>query len=219
MVSDLLLYDYWRSSASYRVRIALNLKGLDYEQRSIHLVREGGEQRKSNYRGLNPQQLVPALVHGDVVLTQSLAIIEYLDETWPQVGLLPISSKDKAQIRTLAQIIACDLHPLNNLRVLQFISTDLKVEEDAKMHWYRHWVSTGLTAFEAMLTKFGKAERFCHGRQPSVADCCLIPQVYNAKRFDCDLDAYPLIQQIVKNCDQHPAFIQATPEQQPDAVL
>lgn len=218
MPGDLLLYDYWRSSAAYRVRIALNLKALQVEQRSIHLVRDGGEQHQPNYSALNPQQLVPTLVHGDAVLTQSLAIIEYLEETWPQVPLLPVDRLGRSQVRALAGIIACDLHPLNNLRVLQFLVDNLDHSDSKKMNWYRHWVKTGLTAFEAMLTKFGKAGVFCHGRQPGLADCCLIPQVYNAKRFSCDLDAYPLIRQIAANCDQHEAFVQAAPEQQPDAI-
>lgn len=219
MPGDLLLYDYWRSSAAYRVRIALNLKGLQAEQRSIHLVRDGGEHKQPHYSGLNPQQLVPTLVHGDIVLTQSLAIIEYLEETWPQVALLPTGRQARSQVRTLANIIASDLHPLNNLRVLQFLTGELKQSEADKTRWYQHWVQKGLTAFEAMLTKFGKADRFCHGRQPTLADCCLIPQVYNARRFSCSLDGYPLIRQIAAHCDQHDAFVRAAPEQQADAIV
>jgi len=215
--ADLLLYDYWRSTAAYRVRIALQLKGLAYEQRSVHLVRDGGEQRQPVYAALNPQQLVPTLVHGESVLTQSLAIIEYLDETWPQPALLPVEPLRRAQVRTLAQVIACDLHPLNNLRVLQYLSDELAVSDTAKSTWYAHWMTQGLRTVEALLTRYGRAAAFCDGEQPGLADCCLAAQIYNARRFQCEWTCYPLIRQIIASCDAHPAFQRAAPEQQPDA--
>lgn len=217
MSQELLLYDYWRSSAAYRVRIALNLKKLTYQQRSIHLVRGGGEQRQSTYAALNPQQLVPTLLHGELVLTQSMAIIEYLDEVFPQPSLLPDSAVQRAQCRALAQVIACDTHPLNNLRVLQYLTGPLGADDAQKMDWYRHWMAKGFSAFEALLTRYGSARDYCLGMQPTLADCCLLPQVYNAIRFDCDLRPYPLIRQITEACEQHPAFAQAYPDKQPDA--
>ena len=215
---DLLLYGYWRSTTSYRVRIALNLKGLHYEQRSVHLVRNGGEQHQPVYAALNPQQLVPTLVHGESVLTQSLAIIEYLEETWPQPALLPAEPLRRAQVRTLAQVIACELHPLNNLRVLQYLTGELDVSEAGKSAWYQHWMQQGLSTVEALLTRYGRAAAFCDGEQPGLADCCLAAQIYNARRFQCQWECYPLIKQIISSCDQHPAFQRAAPEQQPDAA-
>jgi len=214
---DLLLYDYWRSTASYRVRIALHLKGLHFEQRSVHLVRNGGEQRQPVYAALNPQQLVPTLVHGESVLTQSLAIIEYLDESWPPPPLLPAEPLRRAQVRTLAQVIACELHPLNNLRVLQYLTGELGVSETDKSSWYQHWMQQGLRTVEALLTRYGRAAAFCDGEQPGLADCCLAAQIYNARRFQCEWECYPLIRQIIASCDQHPAFQRAAPEQQADA--
>ncbi len=219
MSEQLLLYDYWRSSAAYRVRIALNLKDLDYQQRSIHLVRAGGEQRQATYAALNPQQLVPTLLHGELVLTQSLAIIEYLDETFPHPPLLPAEPIARAQCRALAQVIACDTHPVNNLRVLQYLSGPLEIDEQPKMDWYRHWVELGFNAFEALLSRYGRTREFCLGTQPTLADCCLIPQVYNAQRFACDLTPYPLIRQIAEASQQHQAFTRAYPDNQPDANI
>ncbi len=216
-MAELLLYDYWRSSAAYRVRIALNIKKLSYQQRSIHLVRGGGEQRQPTYTALNPQQLVPTLLHGDLVLTQSMAIIEYLDDAFPESSVLPAEPVQRAQCRALAQVVGCDIHPLNNLRVLQYLSGPLEVDDTQKMDWYRHWVAQGFAAFEALLTRYGSTRDFCLGMQPTLADCCLLPQVYNAIRFDCDLTPYPLIRQIAEASKQHPAFIQAYPDNQPDA--
>lgn len=218
MSETLLLYDYWRSTAAYRVRIALNLKGLDYAQRSVHLVRDGGEQHQSVYAALNPQQLVPTLLHGERVLTQSLAIIEYLDEVFPGPPLLPTEPLRRAQSRTLAQVIACDLHPLNNLRVLQYLQQQLGVDDEQKTAWYQHWVKQGLSTVEALLTRYGRAAQFCDGEQPSMADCCLAAQIYNARRFDCAWQCYPLIKQIIMSCDAHPAFQRAAPENQADAT-
>jgi maleylacetoacetate isomerase len=217
MSQALLLYDYWRSTAAYRVRIALHLKGLAFEQRSVHLVRDGGEQHRPVYRALNPQALVPTLVHGERVLTQSLAIIEYLDEVFPGHALLPEDPVRRAQQRALAQVIACDTHPLNNLRVLQYLQRELGVDDTARQAWYAHWVARGLYTVEALLTRHGRASAFCDGDAPGLADCCLASQVFNARRFGCDWACYPLIKQIIMNCDAHPAFQRAAPENQPDA--
>ncbi len=217
MQDELLLYDYWRSSAAYRVRIALNLKGLNYQQRSIHLVRAGGEQRQPTYAALNPQQLVPTLLHGELVLTQSMSIIEYLDEVFRATPLLPADPLARAQCRALAQVIGCEIHPLNNLRVLQYLSGPMGADDDQKSDWYQHWLRHGFDAFEALLTRYALTRDYCLGMQPTLADCCLLPQVYNARRFDFDLAPYPLIRQIVQASEQHPAFIQAYPDNQPDA--
>lgn len=211
------LYTYFRSSAAYRVRIALNLKGLDYEAVPVHLVRNGGEHRQSAYLGLNPAGLVPALEDSDQVLTQSLAIIEYLDETRPQTPLLPAAALDRARVRAIAQSIACDIHPINNLRVLQYLGRELGVTDEQKSAWYRHWTEAGLAAVEAMLVHDGRSGRYCHGDQPTLADCCLVPQVFNARRFDCDLSAMPTVRRIVEQCDQLEAFRRAAPASQPDA--
>jgi len=217
MTASLLLYDYWRSSAAYRVRIALNLKGLDYQQRSIHLVRGGGEQRQTTYAALNPQQLVPALLHGELVLTQSMAIIEYLDEVFPQIPLLPSGPVERAQCRALSQLVACEMHPINNLRVLQYLVGPLSADDQQKMDWYFHWLRLGFTAFEALLVRYGRTQDYCLGMQPTLADCCLLPQVYNAKRFKFDLTPYPLIQQVIQTSEQQAAFIKAYPDNQADA--
>lgn len=207
------LYTYFRSSAAYRVRIALNLKGLDYDAVPVHLVREGGQQKKPEFLALNPQGLVPALEDDGQVLTQSLAIIEYLDETRPNPPLLPADPLGRAQVRAIAQAIACDIHPINNLRVLHYLSGQLGLDQAAKDEWYRHWVQTGLHAVEAMLSGAGA---FCHGDRPGLADCCLVPQVFNARRFKCDLSALPKISAISERCEALDAFARAAPENQPD---
>lgn len=213
------LYGYWRSSAAYRVRIALNLKMLDAEQISVHLVKEGGEQHKADFAKLNPQHLVPALVDndetGEFSLSQSLAIIEYLDEKYPSTPLLPASIVDKAMVRAMAQSIACEIHPLDNLRVLQYLTGELKVSEDQKMAWYHHWIHLGFTALETQLAKY--SGDYCFGNQVTLADICLVPQVYNANRFNVDLMAYPNIVRIVDNCNKLDAFKNAAPENQADA--
>lgn len=212
------LYTYFRSSAAYRVRIALNLKGLSYESVPVHLVRGGGEQRQAAYLALNPAGLVPALENeAGQVLTQSLAIIEYLEDIHPTPALLPADALDRARVRALAQTIACDTHPLNNLRVLQYLGKTLGADESARQAWYKHWVAVGLGAVERLLAADPKTGDFCHGDAPGLADCCLVPQVFNARRFDCDLSAMPLIERIVANCEQLPAFQAAAPVQQPDA--
>ncbi|OZI36511.1 maleylacetoacetate isomerase [Bordetella genomosp. 1] len=211
------LYGYFRSSAAYRVRIALNLKGLAYESVPVHLVKDGGQQLSETYRALNPAALVPTLVDEGAALGQSMAIIEYLDETRPEVPLLPSDPLGRARVRGIAQAIACDTHPLNNLRVLKYLKHELKVSEDAKNGWYRHWVAVGLEAVERMLAASEATGRFCHGDTPTLADLCLVPQVYNARRFDCDLSAYPTIVRIDAACNAVKAFIDAQPQNQPDA--
>ena len=210
------LYTYFRSSAAYRVRIALNLKGIDYQAVPVHLVRNGGEHKSTDYLALNPQGLVPALAVDGQVLTQSLAILEYLDETHPDPALLPADPLGRARVRAIAQAIACDIHPINNLRVLQYLGGTLGLDQAAKDDWYRHWVQTGLQAVEAMLAADRRTGAFCHGDQPGLADCCLVPQVFNARRFNCDLTALPTIMRIAERCEQIDAFNQAAPAQQPD---
>jgi maleylacetoacetate isomerase len=211
------LYGYWRSSSSYRVRIALNLKGIPYEYRAIHLIRDGGEHNAPEYRRKNPQGLVPALEHDGNVLTQSLAIMEYLDEVFPGAPLLPDSTFERARVRALAQAIACEMQPLNNLAVLQHLKSELSLDQDGVTGWYRHWVMRGFSAFEALLATSPDASDFCHGNTPGLADCCLVPQVYNAERFDCDLGPFPKVRRITDNCREMPPFVDAAPENQPDA--
>ncbi len=211
------LYSYFRSSAAYRVRIALNLKGLPYEYIPVHLVKNGGEQHSSSYETLNPLKLLPTLIDGENVFSQSLAIMEYLDEAYPDTSaLLPTDCATRAQIRALSQIIACDIHPLNNLRVLQYLSNELEVNDAQRSQWYVNWIKVGFDALELLLAK--QQSQFCFGDQPSIADCCLIPQIYNAKRFKIDLSKYPRILTIYEHCKIHPAFIEAEPEKQPDAA-
>jgi maleylacetoacetate isomerase len=216
--TDLTLYDYWRSSACYRVRIALNLKGLPYTRKPVHLINNGGEQHAAAYREVNPQEIVPALVDGHRVIRQSLAIIEYLDEMHPRRPLLPGVPRDRAHVRGLAQLIACDIHPINNLRVMQYLENELGVQQAARESWTRHWIVQGFTAFEAILAGDAATGEFCHGDTPGVADACLIPQVYNANRFGIDLTPYPTIRAINERCLALPAFDAARPEKQPDAA-
>lgn len=218
MGNKLTLYGYWRSSAAYRVRIALNLKGLEYAQQAVHLVRDGGEQHLPGYQTLNPQQLVPTLVHGERVLHQSLAIIEYLDEAiTAKPSLLPPDPRQRARVRALAQLVACDIHPVNNLRVMQYLQTELDVDATQRERWTRHWIQLGFDAFEAMLASDLSTGTFCHGDAPGLADACLVPQVYNARRFDMDIDAWPTIARIDARCRELPAVQRAMPENQPDA--
>jgi maleylpyruvate isomerase len=211
------LYTYFRSSAAFRVRIALNLKGLAYESVPVHLLKDGGQQRKDAYRAINPSALVPALQDDARILTQSLAIIEYLDETHPQVPLLPADAAGRARVRSLALMVACDIHPLGNLRVLKYLKHELGVSEEAKMAWLQHWIGDGFQALEAHLARSPDTGRFCHGDQPTLADCCLVPQVVNALRFNVDLAPYPSIARIHAACNELPAFIAANPSEQPDA--
>lgn len=216
------LYTYFRSSAAYRVRIALNLKGLPYDAVPVHLVRDGGEHLASPYQNVNPERLVPALDTGDtdasIALTQSLAIIEYLDEAHPGTPLLPRRAIDRAYVRALALSIACDLHPINNLRVLRYLTGTLGVSEADKDAWYKHWCLQGLQAFETQLLRQGRHGRFCHGDSPTLADCVLIPQMYNARRFNVDLSTTPTLVGIDERCMQIEAFRLAAPESQPDAA-
>jgi maleylacetoacetate isomerase len=218
MDEDLKLYSYWRSSAAYRVRIALNLKGLDYAIEPVHLVRDGGQQHSDDYAALNPQELVPALRHGERVLTQSLAILEYLDEIWPEPALLPDDSAGRARVRALAQLVACDIHPLNNLRVMQFFDREWNVPQAERDMWTLHWMRVGFEALEDMLIGSLDTGRFCHGATPGMADCCLVPQLYNARRFHLDLTPYPTLLRIEQACLALPAFDAARPDNQPDAV-
>jgi maleylacetoacetate isomerase len=213
----MILYSYWRSSASYRVRMALNLKGLDHEIRPVHLVRDGGEQFADDYTALNPQQLVPTLVDGETVITQSMAMLEYLEERLPEPALLPGDSAGRARVRAIAQAIACEIHPLNNLRVLKYLTGTAGLDENAKLAWYRHWTETGLAAVERMLDH-PDTGRFCHGDEPSLADCCLLPQVYNAERFECNIAQLGRIRRICEALGKIPAVVDAMPENQPDAA-
>lgn len=207
------LYGYYRSSAAYRVRIALNLKGLAYESAFVQLRK--GEQRAPDYLKLNPQGLVPTLADGEATLTQSLAILEYLEEVHPKPALLPRDPAGRARVRALSLAIACDIHPLNNLKVLQYLQKDLGLDEAARSAWYHRWVHDGFRAVEAQLGA-GEAGRFCHGDQPGMADACLVPQAYNAERLKVDLAPYPAIRRIVAECRALPPFAQAAPEAQPD---
>lgn len=211
------LYTYFRSSAAYRVRIALNLKGLAYEAIPVHLLKDGGEQLSAKYRQINPSGLVPALQDERGTLTQSMAILEYLEETHPEVPLLPPDPLGRVRVRELCQIVACDIHPLNNLRVLRYLVRTFGISEEAKNDWYRHWVSDGLAALEGHLARDPGAADFCHGETPTLADCFLVPQVFNAQRFNIDLAPYPNVARINANCVQLPAFAHAHPSQQPDA--
>jgi maleylacetoacetate isomerase len=208
------LYSYFRSSAAYRVRIALELKGLDYRLVPVHLL---GEQLKPNYAAINPQKLVPALLDGDAVLTQSPAILEYLDEVHPKPSILPAGPRDRAFVRAIAMAICCDIHPLNNLRVLQRLENVEGRDIQARHAWYRHWVGLGLEACEALLARHAGRGTFCHGEAPTIADICLVPQIYNAVRYECPLEAYPIIRSINAACLALPAFRKAAPDAQPDA--
>lgn len=213
------LYTYFRSSAAYRVRIALNLKGIAYDSIPVHLLQDGGQQLLPAYRAVNPSALVPALDDDGAILTQSLAMLEYLDETRPAVPLLPPDALGRARVRALALAIACDAHPLTNLRVLKYLKNTLGLSDEAKQEWYRHWMAEGLAAVEALLAQGDPAGtgQFCHGDSPTMADCCLVPQVFNAQRFAIDLAPYPRVARIHAHCAGLPAFIAAHPSQQPDA--
>ena len=209
------LYNYFRSSAAYRVRIALNLKGLQAENVFIHLQKN--EQSADDYLKVNPQGLVPALVDGNDTITQSMAIIEYLDEAYPSPPLLPGTPVERARVRSIAQLIACDIHPIDNLRVLRYLVNDLKLSEDQKNAWYAHWIVVGLNALETMLASDPRAGRFCHGDTPTLADICLVPQLANARRGNVDLAPYPTLLRIDAACNELPAFANAHPMKQPDA--
>lgn len=208
------LYNYFRSSASYRVRIALALKGLDYDYIPVHLVKR--EHLDDAYTALSASRLVPTLQDGDTVLSQSLAIVEYLDETHPQPPLLPADAAGRARVRAIAQDIACEIHPLNNLRVLRYLTHDLKLSEDDKNRWYRHWVETGLESVERQLA--ARPGRYCHGDVPTLADLTLVPQIFNAQRFHCRTDHVPQAMRVFDTCMQLDAFNQTQPSACPDAA-
>jgi maleylacetoacetate isomerase len=209
------LYTYFRSSAAFRVRIAMNLKGLAYEPSYVHLPR--GEHRAAAYGAINPQALVPTLDDGGELLTQSLAIIEYLEETHPDVPLLPGDALGRARVRSLAMLIACEIHPVNNLRILQHLKRALGQNDEQVNAWYRHWIADGLAKFEADLAKAKATGRFCHGDAPTMVDCCLVPQIFNAQRYQCDLTAYPSTMRVFAECMKLDAFDRAQPSKQPDA--
>ena len=210
------LYSYFRSSASYRVRIALALKGLAYDYLPVQIVKN--EQFGAPFDAIAPGHLVPVLKDGDDVLNQSLAIIEYLDEIHPTPPLLPGDARSRAQIRALALDIACEIHPLNNLRVLRYLVNDLKVSEDDKNRWYRHWVETGLEAVERQIVRNGAGGPYCHGATPTLADCVLVPQIFNAQRLECRTDQVPTVMRVFEACMRLDAFATTQPSACPDAT-
>lgn len=214
---QLALYNYFRSSSAYRVRIALNLKGLPYSYHSVHLNRGGGEQFGPDFTARNPQQLVPVLDDGRGQLGESLAIIEYLDETRPGTQLLPADPLERARVRQLSLAMACNIHPLNNLRVLKYLTGTLGIDEEAKLGWINHWHGLGLAALEADIAHDRQRGRFCVGDTPSMADCCLVPQLFAARRFGMDLSPFPTLLGIDAVCQELPAFQLAHPARQPDA--
>jgi maleylacetoacetate isomerase len=206
------LYDYFRSSASFRVRIALELKGVAYDRAPVHLVRDGGEQHGAAYRAVNPAGLVPAWHDGAGVISQSLAIVEYLEETYPEPALLPRAPADRAWVRSVALTVACDIHPLNNLRVLQYLERELGASEAARKDWYAHWVELGLEGVEALLARQRDGGRFAFADTPTLADVCIVPQVANAHRFLCKLSHVPRVTALYDHCMTLPAFQRAAPE-------
>ena len=210
------LYTFFRSSASFRVRIALNHKGLKYEHAGVSLPK--GEHLEAGYKSVNAQGLVPALEDGGRLLTQSLAIIEYLDEVYPGPKLLPMVPLDRAYVRAFSQIIACEIHPLNNLRTRKYISKTCKLDEDGVNAWYRHWIAEGFQVMEALLVQERKNGKYCYRDQVTMADCCLVPQVFNAILYKCDLKPYPTVMRIHEACMKLDAFVLAQPSKQPDAT-
>ena len=212
------LYSYWRSSAAYRVRIALEYKNIPYQIVPIHLVKDGGEQRKDEYTAINPQKLVPTLVDGDLKLTQSMAIIEYLDEVQPTPSLLPEDTATRARLRSMAQLIACDIHPLDNLRVLQYLKNNLSVTDEQKSEWYAHWIVEGFSALETSLHTLPAFGPFTQGEDISLVETVLIPQIYNALRFEVSLKPYPRIAELYDACMARDEFKKAAPEAQVDAT-
>ncbi len=211
------LYTYYRSSSAYRVRIALNLKHLDYEAYPIHLLKNQGENWRPEYLAINPQGLIPALEDQGKVFIQSSAIIEYLEETYPNPSILPTSSTARAYVRALAQIIACEIHPLNNLRVLNYLIESFDCSDSQKRDWYRYWVYEGFTAIEKFIETHNHKGKFCYRDNPTIADIFLIPQVYNANRFECDMNKFPHIKKINEECLSLEEFSAAVPKNQADA--
>jgi maleylpyruvate isomerase len=212
----MIVYDYFRSSASFRLRIALNLKNLSAEKRYVNLAK--GEQKEAAHKAVNPQGFVPFLIDGDFALSQSLAIIEYLDEKHPAPPLLPVNIEDRARARQLAQIVACDIHPVNNSRILSYLTNDLNVSDAEKTRWICGWIYDGFRAIETLLATQKTSTAFCVGESPTIADICLIPQVFNAQRFACSMDAFPRINAIFANAMRLPAFDAAQPSKQADAI-
>lgn len=215
-MSNIILHGFWRSSAAYRVRIALNLKGIAHTQKNYALGK--GEHKVDEFIAKNPQGLVPALEVGDKMITQSLTIIEYLDHLEAENRLLPLDADERARVQSIAYAIACEIHPLNNLRVLQYLKNELGQDQDGVNAWYHHWIAKEFTALEQKFSSESETGEFCHGDTPGFADCFLIPQIYNAQRFECDLSAYPNIMRINENCLALDAFKDAIPENQPDAI-
>jgi maleylpyruvate isomerase len=215
--STLVLHNYFRSSAAYRVRIAMQLKGLSYAYIPVHLTRDGGMQFSTPYATMNPQQLVPLLDHDGFQLSQSLAIIEYLDEQFPDVRLLPEPIQKRARVRQIALAISCDIHPLQNLRVLKYLTNKLGLSEDDKMAWIHHWLTLGLAALESELSRSPLRGQFCVGDKPTMADCALVPQMFSAARFGVDTSPYPTLRSIYENCEAVPAIAAAHPARQPDS--
>lgn len=213
---DLRLYTFFRSSAAFRVRIALNLKGLDYQSIPVHFRKNGGEHRQPDFLRRNPQGLLPVLEHEPNVITQSLAIVEYLDATFPEPRLIPAAPNDRAKVEALAQIVACDIHPLNNLRVLNYLRQQLGQDDEAVTNWVQHWVTLGFEGYEGLIKAHSNG-RFSCGDSVTLADICLVPQVYNAVRFGCDLSSFPTIKSVDEHLKSLPAFMSAAPEQQADA--
>ncbi len=212
------LFTYFRSSAAYRVRIALNLKGLQADYRYVHLVKDGGQQHKPEYLAVNPQGFLPALVDQGHVLTQSLAIIEYLEETHPQPPLLPRDALGRARVRALAQVVACDIHPVNNQRIIKYLEQVFGADEATRKRWIQRWVRDGFSSLEKLLSDQPATGKCCHGDRPTLADICLVPQVFNARRFEVDMTAFPVLKRINDHCLSLEAFADAAPEKQADAT-
>ena len=211
------LYGYWRSTAAYRVRIALNLKNIEYETVAVNLIADGGEQRKEQYASLNPQRVVPTLMDGDAVIGQSMAILEYLEEKFPEPPILPADPARRALARQIGQIVACEVHPLNNLRVLQYLENELGIAEAAKNCWYQHWVAEGFRAIERLVATRRGEGPYCLGGSVTLADIYVVPQMYNAHRFKVPLESFPALRSIEKACLQLAPFLKAAPDNQPDA--
>jgi maleylacetoacetate isomerase len=217
VADEFVLYGYFRSSAAFRARIALNLKGIKPELRFIHLLKDGGQQHTPEYKTLNPQELIPALAHDGHTITQSLAIIEYLDEIVPQPPLLPPDAYGRARCREIAYAVACDIHPVNNLRVGQYIKRIFKAQDEDIFSWQRHWITVGFDALEKMLSSSPETGKFCHGDAATIADICLIPQIANARRVKLEIETWPTLACIEAHALTHPAFDAALPKNQPDA--
>jgi maleylacetoacetate isomerase len=211
------LYSFFRSSAAYRARIALNVKGLQYEYVAKHLVKNGGEHRSADYLAINPQGFIPALEHDGVLITQSVAIIEYLDEVFPSPPFLPKRPVDRAAVRAMSLLVACDIHPLNNLRVLNYLKSPLSQSTEAIADWYKNWIAEGFLALEQLIAKHSSDGRYCFGNTVTMADVLLVPQVANSRRYQMDLTPYPTLKKVTIHLESLPAFLAARPEVQPDA--